>query len=124
MTIKCTHIFNSKALQNLPKLGFLVSKYLYHLATLLPTTQNDRGSRRWFCTANRRRLPDVRSNPLRGSAAAAPASPPKLPDTPQRRSVHTKRDRLSGRSSHLRKKVHTFFFSSFFGFYILRQMNK
>jgi hypothetical protein len=29
-----TNIFYSKALQNLPKFGFLVRKYMYHLATL------------------------------------------------------------------------------------------
>jgi hypothetical protein len=34
VTIKYTNIFHCKALQNLPKLGFLVWKYMYHLATL------------------------------------------------------------------------------------------
>jgi hypothetical protein len=39
MAIKCANIFQFKALQNLPILAFLVSKYIYrymyHLATLL-----------------------------------------------------------------------------------------
>jgi hypothetical protein len=34
MAIKYTNISHRKALQNLPKVGFLVSKYMYHLATL------------------------------------------------------------------------------------------
>jgi hypothetical protein len=35
MSIKCTNIFHSKALQNLPNLEYLVWKYMYHLATLV-----------------------------------------------------------------------------------------
>jgi hypothetical protein len=35
MTIEYTNLFHSKALKNLPKLGFLGLKYTYHLATLL-----------------------------------------------------------------------------------------
>jgi hypothetical protein len=34
MVIKYTNIFHSNALQNKPKLVFLVLKYIYHLATL------------------------------------------------------------------------------------------
>jgi hypothetical protein len=34
MTITYTNSFNSKVLQNVPKLGFLVLKYRYHLATI------------------------------------------------------------------------------------------
>jgi hypothetical protein len=34
MNIKYSNLFHSKALPNLPKLGFLVLKYMYHLATL------------------------------------------------------------------------------------------
>jgi hypothetical protein len=33
MAIKYTYIFLCKPLQNLPKLGFLVRKYICHLAT-------------------------------------------------------------------------------------------
>jgi hypothetical protein len=36
MAIKCTHIFQCKTLQHLPKLGFLVfGLKIYHLATLV-----------------------------------------------------------------------------------------
>jgi hypothetical protein len=38
MAKKYTNIFHSKALQNIPTLGFLVRKYIYHLATLPTTT--------------------------------------------------------------------------------------
>jgi hypothetical protein len=31
--IQFTNIFHSKVLQNIPKLGFLLRKYIYHLAT-------------------------------------------------------------------------------------------
>jgi hypothetical protein len=34
---KYTNIFYSKALQNIPKLVFLLWKYVYHLATLIVT---------------------------------------------------------------------------------------
>jgi hypothetical protein len=37
MAIEYTDHFHSKALQNLPKFGFLVMK-IYHLAALPPTT--------------------------------------------------------------------------------------
>jgi hypothetical protein len=39
MANKFTNIFHWKTLQNLPKLEFLVWKYMYHLATLLHATQ-------------------------------------------------------------------------------------
>jgi hypothetical protein len=45
MTLKYTNIFHSKVLQNLPNLDFLVWKYTYHLATLLPTTEKMKKNR-------------------------------------------------------------------------------
>jgi hypothetical protein len=46
MAMKYTDVFHCKSLQNLPKLGFLVRKYMCHLATL-PLKAND--WRRRFC---------------------------------------------------------------------------
>jgi hypothetical protein len=45
MVLKYTNIFHSKAFKNIPKLGFLVSKYTYCLTTLV---QQLLGHRQWF----------------------------------------------------------------------------
>jgi hypothetical protein len=39
-TFQMANIFSSKALQNWPEWGFLVLKYVYHLATLASTLCN------------------------------------------------------------------------------------
>jgi hypothetical protein len=43
MAIEYTDLFHSKAPQNLPKLGFLVLEYKYHLATQLASYASNLG---------------------------------------------------------------------------------
>jgi hypothetical protein len=46
MALEYTNRFHPKALQTLPKLGFLVWKYMFHLATLLYTGEGMQSNNR------------------------------------------------------------------------------